>query len=197
MHDAIVRLIVVYADACGLSNTYASRRLTGSGDTITRLRAGAGLTLRRAEKITQTASDHWPLATPWPADIPRPEPAPDSPALREHAKRVDDPLAAVEALIDELDGLMTSGRWDAAQAAELRMFKVAGTLGDDGRIKSPKALCRALGARRSVYEDVCKRYSRGRAGRARPRQGSDAARMLALLEQSGDERFRAGSREAA
>ena len=88
----------------------------------------------------------------------------------------------------EAMGDLSAPDWDAARAAEERMFRAAIVL-RDGRIASPKALCLALGARRYTYEDVCKRYSRGRAGTARPRRGTITEKMLVPLEQSGDERF--------
>ena len=40
-----------------------------------RLREGCSITIRRANKITQWFSDHWPADLLWPEDIPRPEPA--------------------------------------------------------------------------------------------------------------------------
>ena len=51
-----------------------SRRCSGSGDLHARLRAGRDITSRRAERIAQWLSDHWPADLDWPADIPRPAP---------------------------------------------------------------------------------------------------------------------------
>ena len=59
-----------------LSVSYASRLLTGSGDTVDRVTAGASITARRAETILRRASQNWPADRAWPADIPRPAPAP-------------------------------------------------------------------------------------------------------------------------
>ncbi len=82
---AIVGLIRAYAAARGLSASYASRLLTGSGDTVDRMvKRRMSLTARRAENIIQKASDHWPSGTPWPSDIPRPAPSAES-AAREAA----------------------------------------------------------------------------------------------------------------
>lgn len=79
MHtDALIAdLIRRYAAAAGIAETYAARRITGSGDTLARLDRGMSLTTRRAERIVQWLSDHWPESAEWPTDIPRPAPSPD------------------------------------------------------------------------------------------------------------------------
>ena len=71
----LVTLIHAFADARGLSVSYASRLLTGSGDTVARVSAGASITARRAETILRRASQNWPAGRAWPAGIPRPAPA--------------------------------------------------------------------------------------------------------------------------
>lgn len=60
--------------ARGLSVSYASRLLTGSGDTVERVSAGMSITGRRAETILRRASARWPAGLPWPEGIPRPAP---------------------------------------------------------------------------------------------------------------------------
>ena len=72
----LVTLIHAFADARSLSVSYASRLLTGSGDTVDRVTAGASITARRAETILRRASQNWPADRAWPADILRPAPAP-------------------------------------------------------------------------------------------------------------------------
>ena len=72
----LVTLIHAFADARSLSVSYASRLLTGSGDTVDRVTAGASITARRAETILRRASQNWPADRAWPADIPRPASAP-------------------------------------------------------------------------------------------------------------------------
>ena len=52
----LVTLIRSYAAARGISVSYASRLLTGSGDTVDRVTAGASVTARRAETILRRAS---------------------------------------------------------------------------------------------------------------------------------------------
>jgi len=70
----LVTLIHEFADARGLSVSYASRLLTGSGDTVDRVSAGASVTARRAETILRRASQKWPADRAWPAGISRPAP---------------------------------------------------------------------------------------------------------------------------
>ena len=70
----LINLIRSYAAARGISVSYASRLLTGSGDTVDRVTAGASVTARRAETILRRASLHWPDGLDWPAGIPRPAP---------------------------------------------------------------------------------------------------------------------------
>ena len=70
----LVTLIRDFAAARGLSVSYASRLLTGSGDTVDRISAGASITARRAETILRRASEGWPDGFDWPVGIPRPAP---------------------------------------------------------------------------------------------------------------------------
>lgn len=70
----ITLLIKTLAQAKGWEDSYAARRVTGSGDTLTRWEGGVRLTLDRAAKIMLNISEHWPADLDWPADIPRPNP---------------------------------------------------------------------------------------------------------------------------
>ena len=70
----LITLVGAYAAARGISVSYASRLLTGSGDTVDRIAAGMSITARRAETIVRRASDNWPAGRTWPAGIPRPAP---------------------------------------------------------------------------------------------------------------------------
>ena len=76
----LVALCEIFAERTGGSVSTVSRRATGSGDTIARLRRGCAITTRRAERAFQYLSDHWPEFVEWPADVPRPAPSPSSPA---------------------------------------------------------------------------------------------------------------------
>ena len=71
---AIVSLIRCYAAGREISVSYASRLITGSGDTVDRIVRGTSLTARRAERIRQRASERWPDDLEWPPGIPRPAP---------------------------------------------------------------------------------------------------------------------------
>ena len=70
----IVSLIRRYATGREISVSYASRLITGSGDTVDRIVRGTSLTARRAERIRQRASERWPEDLEWPRGIPRPAP---------------------------------------------------------------------------------------------------------------------------
>ena len=70
----LITLIRSFAAARGISVSYASRLLTGSGDTVDRVAAGASITARRAETILRRASERWPDGCAWPDGIPRPAP---------------------------------------------------------------------------------------------------------------------------
>ena len=184
----LVRLAESYASARGLTVATVSLYAAGQGRLFERLRNGASITTRRAARIVQWFSDHWPGDAAWPADIPRPAPSPDSPAARP-PEPVDDPLAATVAALEDVDAAMLADDWDAARRHEDRMFAAALTLRPDGCLASVEALCRALRVRRTVVDDVVRRYADGRGG-GRPRsQKSDTARVLAALVQSGDVRF--------
>ena len=75
----ISELLRATAAELGVRPATASVRASGSGDTIARLESGCDITLRRASRIVQWCSDHWPPGRPWPSAIPRPAPDPDSP----------------------------------------------------------------------------------------------------------------------
>lgn len=70
--NQIRRLILDLAKARDWKETYASKMATGSGDLVSRLHAGNGVTLRRANLIIKRISELWPADLPWPSDIPRP-----------------------------------------------------------------------------------------------------------------------------
>lgn len=71
-------LIERSAAALGRTVSTVSWRASGSGATYTRLRRGCDITTRRASRIVQWISDHWPADLDWPADIPRPAPRRDA-----------------------------------------------------------------------------------------------------------------------
>ena len=79
-HHPIVRLIDIYARHARLTVGTVSLYASGSGATYRRLRDGADITVRRAARIIQWLSDHWPASAVWPSDIPRPAPSPDGEA---------------------------------------------------------------------------------------------------------------------
>lgn len=74
--ELLVQLAAAAAAASAQSPATWMRLASGSGDMHTRLVAGRDITTRRAARIVQWLSDHWPDGAVWPRDIPRPPPSP-------------------------------------------------------------------------------------------------------------------------
>jgi hypothetical protein len=70
----VVRLIRAFADVKGWKVSHAARVASGNGDTVDRLEAGVGLTIRRANAIIYRVSVLWPEDCEWPTGTPRPDP---------------------------------------------------------------------------------------------------------------------------
>lgn len=77
--NTLCDLIDVAAKATGRSPTTISRLVTGSGDTIRRLRVvdESGrprhrITTDRVARAMQRLSEIWPEGTPWPSEVERP-----------------------------------------------------------------------------------------------------------------------------
>ena len=68
----LIMLVEAYTDATGLSESYVSRLAIGSWDIFHRLRAGKAITDKRAERVTQWFSNHWPNGKAWPKGVERP-----------------------------------------------------------------------------------------------------------------------------
>lgn len=73
--EQIAALIEDLAAAINREVSYVSRLVTGSGDTVVRIRGGMSMSLRRARSILLNISAKWPADLDWPADIPRPTPS--------------------------------------------------------------------------------------------------------------------------
>ena len=67
-------LCCLYAKHTGRALSTVSRHVTGSGETIARLRRGCTITTRRAERSFRFLSENWPELLEWPVGIPRPAP---------------------------------------------------------------------------------------------------------------------------
>lgn len=80
MIATLIELIDSYAEATNVAPATVSLRSAASGGLYRRLRDGHSITVRRAERIIQWLSDHWPADLPWPDGIDRPSPSPESPA---------------------------------------------------------------------------------------------------------------------
>ena len=187
----LIRLADTYGHAEGVSHWAVSMRCAGKGDLFARLHAGRDVTMRTGRRITQFFSDNWPEDTPWPPDIPRPAPSPDSPAAKP-PEPVADPLAVTLAELELLDQAMLAGDLEAMKRHKRRMWNAALTLRENGRIASVEALCRAVGGvERTTYDDVVRRYADGRsdAGKSPRRPDSPTGQVLGALIAAGDVRF--------
>lgn len=183
----ITSLIRALARAAGWTPAYASLVTSGSGATLDRLDRGGDITTRRARRIIQAASDRWPDGHPWPPGIARPEPTPGSPAgsaLPDASPAAV--LAAVRECLARESALLDDPDFDlgAVQAAQAEMARAALTLGPDGRIASPRALCEAMKVPRHAYDGVVRRLA---AGLPPPRRGA-ARTVWMCLRQAGDVR---------
>ena len=78
LHQQVTRLIEIAAQASERSPNTIARYASGNGDFYARLKRGHDLTTRRAAKVIQWLSDHWPADLDWPDDIPRPRPQRDA-----------------------------------------------------------------------------------------------------------------------
>ncbi|WP_211217712.1 hypothetical protein [Rubellimicrobium thermophilum] len=73
IHDRdIAYLIRALAVARGWRVSTASRIVSGSWDTVDRIDRHGTLTQRRARRILEAVSEHWPTDLPWPEGIERP-----------------------------------------------------------------------------------------------------------------------------
>ena len=194
--ETIMHLCDIWAAHADLRPATICRWATGDGGMYTRLARGCTITVRRAARTLQWFSDHWPIDLAWPADIPRPEPASDSPhalALAEaqstpapSAAEVMQAVRAGRAALASVD-LEAPGAFEQQHSATIA---AASVLGKNGQIACPEALCLALGVRRHIYDAVIRQYADGRPReRATPRKESDAACVYQALRIAGDARF--------
>ncbi len=72
--ESIMRLFETYATHRSLALSTVSTYAAAAGDFYARLERGHDLTTRRAARVIQWFSDHWPADLDWPPDIPRPAP---------------------------------------------------------------------------------------------------------------------------
>ena len=69
----------------GKAETTVAKHAAGHAYVFQRLRDGCSITTRRYSRVLQWFSNNWPGDLPWPLDIPRPAPSPDSPAAQARA----------------------------------------------------------------------------------------------------------------
>lgn len=78
--DQLLTVARAYAEAEGIELRTVSHRVFDDGKKLAAIAAGRDIQVRRYRHAMQWFSDHWPVSGPWPTGIPRPEPAPDTPA---------------------------------------------------------------------------------------------------------------------
>ena len=224
----LLRLAEIFAAHRGLSLATVSNYVCRHARLFDRLKAGCSCTLRTYLHAIQWFSDHWPSNLEWPEEIAkRPDPTSDSPAAQATAEAAaqappptphygpDTPpaevLAAACAAWERMLDLTGGDHPDleAASRAEGEALAIAMTLGPNGTIASPDALCKVIGVSRKVFSDVVKRYADGRPRqhkqpRRRKKEGflgvpipTDTEKMFTALVASGDVRFASRRRRAA
>lgn len=80
LRDQLLTVSEAYAQAVGRSEARISTIVYGSGNAISRLRAGADMGSERLHNGLQWFTDNWPAETPWPVGVPRPDRATDGAA---------------------------------------------------------------------------------------------------------------------
>ena len=181
--QSLISLADTYAHHYGVTHWAVSYRALGKGDFFVRLTAGRECTIRTYNKVLQWFSNNWPIDLAWPADIPRPDPAPDSPAVQ-----------AMMAWQKERGNLNQSANESEADPLT--------TLNAKGHIADPEAFCKAISfgcaVQRTSFDQVVRQYSDGRPRANRmPRSGSNAAVILRQLVAAGDARFASRASRAA
>ena len=196
VHTDIVRLAVCYANARQVAISTLAREVTGSSTWFERCATGR-VTIRSAIAVVQWLSDYWPKGLAWPSDISRPA------SSRESAKAASScspplPHDAVLMSAATQGCALMGGNCEETAIRNSRSRSVspvgqanapAMCLGPSRQIASPMELCKALGVRRYVYDDVVRRYRDGTGAGRHPRAGSECGRMLTALVAAGDVRF--------
>ena len=182
-------LALIYSEGTGKSLATISNLCCGHARLFQRLAEGCSCTLRTYKRVTQWFSNNWPVDLDWPADIPRPDPADNSPYRLAMADRLGvDPVDLNESRIDSDDDtdptLKLDDRGQLADPAAL-CLQLAREWLPDGIDPTPNAA-----ALQDSYYQVIRIYADGRPRASRwPRKGSRAAALLDRLLQAGDVRF--------
>ena len=177
----ILQLIRTYAESSNISPASAARYAYGSGDFYSRLVAGCDITSRRATRVIQWFSDNWPVDLDWPADIPRPDPAKDSPHILALAEKfgidLNKPEPESEKLVLDDKGHLADPRALVERLAG-HAVKVAG---------DPEEL---IDRWMSTYYQVVANYADGgKRAHTTPRAGTMSFQIVTALVDVGDVRF--------
>ena len=183
--ESILRLGDAYCAATALARKTVSTYAANHGAFLDRLagmngKPPADITTRRAARIVQWFSDHWPLHAEWPQHlILRPPPAPPP----------GDPIQVIEELRERRMELTDPDREGGpapfhvvASNAKVAMLAAGAQLAGDGRLASRDALAAALFVSRKTVDNVISDAPR------RP-TGGDALDIYHALVGAGDVRF--------
>jgi hypothetical protein len=72
--DDLFRAVDAHREASKLSEARLATLMLGSGQSLTRLKQGADIGVRRLSEALQWLSDHWPDGAVWPPEVSRPPP---------------------------------------------------------------------------------------------------------------------------
>ena len=179
--EHLLHLAKLHASKSGLALSTLATYAANDGGLFGRLKRGRDVTSRRAERIIQWFSDNWPVDLDWPADIPRPDPAKDSPHILALAEKFGIDLNKPEPESEKL------------------------VLDDKGHLANPRALVERLAGHTvkvagdsqglidrwmSTYYQVIAHYGDGgKRAHTTPRAGTMSFGIVTALVDVGDVRF--------
>lgn len=199
---SILKLAAISSIAIGKSHATIGIYAVENSRLIPALVAGGFVRPSTYARVTHWFSDHWPTGLDWPVDIPRPEPAADSPYALALAAAQSEPLSpvptaspaavmrAVEAANDAIDAAWADENFSALPELERAAVTAGSALAPSGQIASPEAFCLSLKIPRHAYDEVVRQYADGRPrDEDVPRFGCQMYIIFAELLRSGDCRF--------
>ena len=165
----LVKLAQIFANANGIKISTVSQYASGQGMLFQRLQSGADITHGRSTRILQWFADNWPVDLSWPADIPHPDPAPDSPYMQALLTGAGGQAGPDRTALTRLN--------EQGHIADVQGFLDALTGG----------ICPIL---RPTFDQVVAQYADGKPrATAWPRRNSNARKVLDALMAAGDRRF--------
>lgn len=87
--DKFLAVLAVFTDFTRLSEARVSTMIFGSGNAISRVRAGKDIGVRRVNRAIAAFSSRWPAGAVWPDAVPRPAPETHSASDQSEASTED------------------------------------------------------------------------------------------------------------